>query len=142
MRHRNHGRKLNRPLSHRSALFSNMANSLLEHGRIKTTDAKAKELRRYVERLLTIGKRGQERARQEKDDAKKSAALVAARRRAHAELRSEDGVQRLFSAAERFKDRHGGYTRIMKIGNRHGDAAPMSFIELVDHEPKKKTEEA
>lgn len=125
MRHRNHGRKLSRNSSHRAALFANLANALIEHGRIKTTDPKAKELRRYAERLVTLGKRN----------------TVHARRQAFASLRNETNVQRLFGElAERFKDRHGGYTRIMKIGNRHGDNAPMSFIELLGYEPKKPAE--
>lgn len=120
MRHRNAGRKLSRNGSHRKALFSNLANALIEHGRIRTTDAKAKELRRFAERLVTLGKKQ----------------TLAARRRAHASLRSEDNVRKLFGElAERFKDRHGGYTRIMKIGHRHGDAAPMSLIEFVGFEP-------
>jgi large subunit ribosomal protein L17 len=141
MRHRNAGRKLSRDGSHRAALFSNMAIALIEHGRIKTTDAKAKELRRYVERLVTIGKRGGDRARKATDEKLKAAHQVAARRRAYALLRHQDSVVRLFDIAERFKDRHGGYTRIMKIGHRHGDAAPMSFIEFVDYEKKQATEE-
>jgi large subunit ribosomal protein L17 len=122
MRHRNAGRKLSRNKAHRAALFSNLANALIANGRIKTTDAKAKELRRFAERLITLGK---------KDS-------LHARRLAYARLRNEDNVGRLFGElAQRFKDRHGGYTRIMKIGVRHGDCAPMSFIELVGHEPAK-----
>lgn len=125
MRHRNHGRKLSRNTSHRAALFSNMANSLIEHGRIKTTDAKAKEIRRYVERLITLGKKQ----------------TLASRRLAFGQLRSEATVAKLFGEyAERFKDRHGGYTRIMKVGNRHGDNAPMSLIEFIGYEPGKKGE--
>ncbi|MCK6545140.1 50S ribosomal protein L17 [Myxococcota bacterium] len=125
MRHRNAGRKLSRSGSHRAALFSNLANALIEHGRIKTTDAKAKELRRFAERLVTLGKKN----------------TLHARRLAYSRLRSEDAVQKLFGElAERFKDRHGGYTRIMKIGNRHGDNAPMSFIEFLGYEPKKAEE--
>lgn len=122
MRHRNHGRKFNRSTAHRAALFTNMSISLIEHGRIKTTDMKAKELRRFVERLITLGKKQ----------------TLAARRQAFGTLRHEPAVAKLFGElAERFKDRHGGYTRIMKVGFRHGDAAPMSLIELVGYEPKK-----
>jgi large subunit ribosomal protein L17 len=122
MRHRNHGRKFQRSTAHRAALFMNMSISLIEHGRIKTTDMKAKELRRFVERLVTLGKKQS----------------LAARRIAFSKLRSEAAVAKLFGElAERFKDRHGGYTRIMKVGFRHGDAAPLSLIEFVGHEPKK-----
>src|SRR5437764_486948 len=127
MRHRNAGRKLSRDGSHRAALFSNLANALIEHGRIKTTDAKAKELRRFAERLVTLGKKN----------------TLHARRQAFAILRNEDHVGKLFGEIrERFVDRHGGYTRIMKVGWRHGDAAPMSLIEFVGHEPGKKEEAA
>lgn len=122
MRHRNHGRKFQRSTAHRAALFQNMSISLIEHGRIKTTDMKAKELRRYVERLVTLGKKQ----------------TLAARRQAFNTLRSEAAVAKLFGElAERFKDRHGGYTRIMKVGFRHGDAAPLSLIEFIGYEPKK-----
>ena len=127
MRHRNHGRKLSRNTSHRAALFSNMAASLIEHGRIKTTDAKAKELRRYAERLVTLGKKQN----------------LASRRLAFGRLRNEAAVAKLFGElAARFKDRHGGYTRIMKLGSRHGDNAPMSVIEFLGYEPKKDETEA
>jgi large subunit ribosomal protein L17 len=126
MRHRNHGRKFQRSTAHRAALFQNLAIALIENGRIKTTDMKAKELRRYVERLITLGKKQS----------------LAARRLAFAQLRHEGAVAKLCGElAERFKDRHGGYTRIMKVGHRHGDAAPMSLIEFIGFEPKK-TEEA
>ena len=127
MRHRNAGRKLSRSGSHRSAMFANMTKALFTYGRIKTTDAKAKELRRFAERLVTLGKKN----------------TLHARRQAHATLRSEDMVQRLFGEiATTFKDRHGGYTRIMKVGYRHGDNAPMSFIELVGFEPNAAEEAA
>ena len=119
MRHRKTGRKLNRTASHRRALFANMAAQLIEHERITTTDAKAKELRRYTEKLITLGKRG----------------TIAARRTAYAKLRNQASVASLFDQlADRYKDRHGGYTRIMKIGPRSGDKAPMSIIELVDRD--------
>ena len=122
MRHRRKGRKLGRDASHRKALFSNMAASLFEHGRIRTTEAKAKELRPIAEKLITL-------ARNDPSD-------VAAQRNAVAFLRSKDAVHRLFhEVAPRFTERPGGYTRIIKIGPRPGDAAPMVYIELVDHEP-------
>jgi large subunit ribosomal protein L17 len=122
MRHRRKGRKLGRDASHRKALFSNMAGSLFEHGRIKTTEAKAKELRPIAEKLITL--------------ARKDPGDVAAQRQAVAYLRSKDSVHRLFhEVAPRFTERPGGYTRIVKLGPRLGDAAPMAYIELVDHEP-------
>ena len=122
MRHRRKGRKLGRDASHRKALFSNMAGSLFEHGRIKTTEAKAKELRPIAEKLITL--------------ARKDPGDVAAQRQAVAYLRSKDSVHRLFhEVAPRFTERTGGYTRIVKLGPRQGDAAPMAYIELVDHEP-------
>jgi large subunit ribosomal protein L17 len=122
MRHRRKGRKLGRDASHRKALFSNMAGSLFEHGRIRTTEAKAKELRPIAEKLITL--------------ARKDPGDVAAQRQAVAYLRSKDSVHRLFhEVAPRFTERSGGYTRIVKLGPRLGDAAPMAYIELVDHEP-------
>ena len=117
MRHHKSGRKLNRNSSHRKAMFSNMANSLFEHEIIKTTLPKAKELRRVAEPLITLAK---------KDS-------VANRRSAFASLRDKEMVGKLFNElAPRYKDRPGGYTRIMKCGFRSGDAAPMAYIELVD----------
>jgi large subunit ribosomal protein L17 len=122
VRHRRSGRKLGRDASHRKALFSNMAASLFEHGRIRTTEAKAKELRPIAEKLITL--------------ARKDPGDVAAQRQAVAYLRSKDSVHRLFhEVAPRFTERPGGYTRIVKLGPRQGDAAPMAYIELVDHEP-------
>ena len=116
MRHLNAGRKLNRSASHRRALFRNLVTALLERERIKTTDAKAKETRRLTERMITLGKEG----------------TLAARRRALMFVQSRTVVKKLFDdIAPRFKDRAGGYTRIIKIGIRHGDAAPVSVIELV-----------
>jgi large subunit ribosomal protein L17 len=122
MRHRNTGRKLSRTPAHRKALFANLANALIQHGRIQTTDAKAKELRRVAEKLVTLAKEG----------------TISARRRAFAALRQEGNVAKLFSEiAPRFKERAGGYTRIMKLSApRHGDNAPMAVIEFVDHESK------
>lgn len=116
MRHLNAGRKLNRSASHRRALFRNLVTALLERERIKTTDAKAKETRRLAERMITLGKEG----------------TLAARRRALTFVQSRAVVKKLFDdIAPRFKERNGGYTRIIKIGLRHGDAAPVSVIELV-----------
>ena len=117
MRHRKSGRQLNRNSSHRKAMFSNMANSLFDHEIIKTTLPKAKELRRVAEPLITMAK----------------ADSVANRRLAFSRLRDKEMVGKLFSElGPRFKDRPGGYTRIMKCGFRSGDAAPMAYIELVD----------
>ena len=117
MRHRKSGRQLNRNSSHRKAMFSNMANSLFDHEIIKTTLPKAKELRRVAEPLITMAK----------------ADSVANRRLAFSRLRDKEMVGKLFSElGPRFKDRPGGYTRIMKCGFRSGDAAPMAYIELAD----------
>lgn len=116
MRHRVAGRKLSRHSQHRNLMFRNMLVSLLEHERVKTTLPKAKELRRWAEKIITLGKKGS----------------LHARRLAFAVLRSEDMVKRLFTEiAPRFKDRQGGYTRIYKLGWRAGDAAPLSLIEWV-----------
>ena len=117
MRHRKSGRQLNRNSSHRQAMFRNMAVSLIEHEMIKTTVAKAKELRRVAEPLITLAK----------DDS------VANRRLAFSRTRSKSAVGKLFSElGPRYQDRPGGYTRILKCGHRAGDAAPMAFVELVD----------
>jgi len=117
MRHLKSGRKLNRTSPHRKAMFRNMVTSLLEHEQITTTDAKAKELRRVADRMITLGKRG----------------TLDARRRAAAYVRKRSVVQKLFGeVAERFQARPGGYTRIVKIGPRQGDNASMSVIELTD----------
>ena len=122
MRHQRKGRKLGRDSAHRKALFSNMAGSLFEHGRIRTTEAKAKELRPIAEKLITL--------------ARKDPTNVAAQRQAVAYLRSKDAVHNLFhQVGPRFVDRPGGYTRIIKLGPRLGDAAPMVYIELVDYQP-------
>ena len=125
MRHLKSGRKLNRTSAHRKALFRNLVTSLLEHEQVRTTDAKAKELRRVADRMITLGKRGG----------------LHARRQAAAYIRRRSVVTKLFSdVAERFRDRPGGYTRIVKIGARHGDAAPMSVIELTDRGEESKAE--
>jgi len=119
MKHRVRTRSLGRTSAHRKALFRNMVTSLLEHERIETTDAKAKELRRVADRMITLGKRG----------------TLHARRRALRTIQSRDVTAKLFdSLALRYRDRHGGYTRVLKLGHRHGDAAPVSIIELVDRE--------
>lgn len=123
MRHGMQGRKLNRSSSHRKAMFSNMAVSLLTHEQIKTTLPKAKDLRPYVEKLITLGKRGD----------------LHARRQAISILRDEKVVAKLFGEiADRYKERSGGYTRVLKAGFRYGDAAPVAVIELVDRNPEAK----
>ena len=119
MNHRKTGRKLSRSVSHRKALFRNMVTSLLEHEQIRTTDAKAKELRGVAERMITLGKRG----------------TLHARRQALQTIRSKDVTGKVFNElADRYRERPGGYTRVIKLGQRPGDAAPMSIIELVDRE--------
>ncbi|HKK90329.1 MAG TPA: 50S ribosomal protein L17 [Desulfobacteraceae bacterium] len=116
MRHRKSGAKLNRTSSHRKAMFRNMVTSLFKHNRIKTTDAKAKELRKLADRMVTLAKRGD----------------LHARRQAFSVIREKDVVHQLFNdAADKFGNRQGGYTRIIKLGPRSGDAASMSMIELV-----------
>ena len=120
MRHRKAGRRLGRTTSHRDAMMRNMVTSLLEHGRITTTDPKAKELRGLLDRMVTLGK---------KDS-------LHARRMAARVIRSEDVVKKLFSEiAPGFAERHGGYTRIVKTRLRHGDGAQMSIIELMPPGP-------
>ena len=117
MRHKYSGRKLNRTSSHRSAMFKNMMASLIEHEEIKTTLPKAKELRGFVERLITISKID----------------TVAKRRIVFSRIRSKDAVKKLFSElGPRFKNRPGGYLRILKCGFRAGDKAPMAIVQLVD----------
>jgi large subunit ribosomal protein L17 len=123
MRHGMGTRKLNRTKGHRRALFANLANALLKHEQISTTLPKAKDLRPYVERLITLGKQG----------------TLHARRLAASRLRDEKVVAKLFSVlSERYKDRPGGYTRILKAGFRYGGAEPMAVIELVDRDPDAK----
>lgn len=117
MRHRKRGKKLNRTSAHRKALMRNMVTSLLDHERIETTDAKAKALRGLADRMITLGKRGD----------------LHARRQALSVIRSKEVTAKVFDElAERFRDRPGGYTRVIKLGNRVGDAAPISIIELVE----------
>jgi len=186
MRHQKSGRKLGRDSAHRKALYANLTNALIEHGRIKTTLAKAKEVRPVAEQMITLGKRGDlhahrqavaflrsktathalfadvaplyanlagsliEHGRIRTTEAKAKAVKpfaeqmitlgkrgdLAARRQAIAELRSQDVVHQLFAdVAPRFVDRPGGYTRIVKLGPRQGDAADMVYLELVDFDP-------
>jgi large subunit ribosomal protein L17 len=119
VRHARAGKKLGRDSAHRKALYSNLAGALIEHGRIKTTVTKAKAVKPHVEQMITLGRRGD----------------LHARRQATAFLRSRDVVHKLFAeVAPLFKDRPGGYTRIIKIGTRPGDSAEMAYIELVDDE--------
>jgi|TARA_B100000315_G_scaffold254178_1_gene294643 large subunit ribosomal protein L17 len=117
------GRKLNMKSAHRESMFANMTVSLLRHEQIKTTKPKAKDLRRFAEKMVTLGKRG----------------TLHARRQAFAFLRDDEVVAKLFDGlAERYKDRQGGYTRVLAAGHRYGDNAPMAVIELVDRDPEAK----
>ena len=119
MRHRQSGRKLNRTSSHRKSLFKNMAQALLKHEQIVTTLPKAKELKRVVEKLITLGKKGN----------------LHSRRLAFNQIRDKDMVSKLFdNLAKRYLDRKGGYTRVLKAGFRYGDSAPMAVIEFVDRD--------
>ncbi len=119
MRHRKSHRKLNRTASHRKAMFVNMSAALIKHEQILTTLPKAKELRAVVDRLITLGKRGD----------------LHARRQALARVQDRGLVEKLFSTlADRYKERPGGYTRVMRAGFRYGDSAPMAVIELVDRD--------
>lgn len=123
MRHGKSGRRLNRSSSHRKAMFANMAAALITHEQITTTLPKAKELKPIVDKLVTLGKRGD----------------IHARRLAVARIRDEDAVKKLFDTlAERYSARPGGYTRVLKAGFRYGDSAPMAVIELVDRNPEAK----
>ena len=117
MRHQAKGRQLSRTADHRRALLSNMATSLFLHGKVVTTEAKAKELRPYAEKLITLARRGD----------------LHARRLVSTKIRERDALSRLFTEiGPRFAEREGGYTRILKLGQRQGDAAPMARIELVE----------
>ena len=121
MRHKVSKRKLNRTSSHRKALLSNMAVALIKHEQIKTTLPKAKELAPYVEKLITLGKKGD----------------LNAKRRLYSIIPEKNWGAKVFDIlAERYKERKGGYTRIMKAGFRYGDSAPMAVIELVDRDPE------
>ena len=127
MRHGKTLRKFNRTHEHRKAMFANMAVALLKHEQIKTTLPKAKDLRRVVDRLITLGKRGD----------------LHARRQAMATLRDRAIAQKLFGElAERYASRPGGYTRVLKAGFRYGDMAPMAVIELVDRNPDAKGQDS
>ena len=128
MRHRMSGRKLNRTSTHRKAMFANMAAALIKHEQIKTTLPKAKDLRRYVDRLITLGKKG----------------TLAARRQALSQLHNDVAMAgKLFDElAARYENRDGGYTRVLKAGFRYGDMAPMAFIELVDRDPDAKGQDS
>jgi large subunit ribosomal protein L17 len=120
VRHARTGKKLGRDSAHRRALYANLACSLIEHGRIRTTEAKAKAVKPYAEKMITLGRRGD----------------LHARRQVLSELRSQEVVHQLFAdVAPRMADRPGGYTRIVKIGPRQGDAADMVYLELVDYDP-------
>jgi large subunit ribosomal protein L17 len=120
VRHAKAGRKLGRDSAHRKALYANLACSLIEHGRIRTTEAKAKAVKPYAEKMITLGRRGD----------------LHARRQALSELRSQEVVHKLFAdVAPRMADRPGGYSRIVKLGQRQGDAAEMVYLELVDYDP-------
>ncbi len=119
MRHARGYRRLNRTHEHRKALFANMAGSLIEHEQIKTTLPKAKELKRVIDKLITLGKRGD----------------LHARRQARSRLKEDQYVAKLFEVlGPRYKDRNGGYVRVMKAGFRYGDMAPMAIIEFVDRD--------
>jgi large subunit ribosomal protein L17 len=127
VRHGRTGKKLGRDSAHRKALYANLAGALIEHGRIRTTVTKAKAVRPLAEQMITLGRRGD----------------LHARRQATAVLRSRDVVHKLFAeVAPLFKDRPGGYTRIVKIGPRAGDSAEMAYLELVDEEYVAKEREA
>src|SRR5262249_22611678 len=119
VRHHRTGRKLGRDSAQRKALYSGLAGALIEHGRIRTTEAKAKAVKPVAEQMITLGRRGD----------------LSARRQALAFLRSKDVVTKLFDdVGPRFKERPGGYSRIVKIGPRPGDAAEMVYLELVDYQ--------
>ncbi len=125
MRHARGYRHLNRTHEHRKALFANMAGSLIEHEQIRTTLPKAKELRRVVEKLVTLGKRGD----------------LHARRQAASRLKQDRYVSKLFDVlGPRYQDRNGGYVRVLKAGFRYGDMAPMAIIEFVDRDPEARGE--
>jgi large subunit ribosomal protein L17 len=127
MRHKLGHRKLNRTSSHRKAMFANMSTALIKHEQIRTTLAKAKELRPIVEKLITLGKKGN----------------LHSRRYAIARMAPNAHIEKLFGEiAKRYENRSGGYTRIIKDGNRYGDSAPMAYIELVDRDLKAKGQDS
>ena len=123
MKHNIKNKKLNKTSSHRKAMFMNLSNALIKHEQITTTLPKAKELKRFVEKIITLGKNGD----------------LLSRRKAISTLQDQVMVKKIFDIlAKRFKDRTGGYTRIIKVGNRFGDNAPMAVIELVDRDESAK----
>ena len=123
MKHNITHRKLNRTTSHRKSLLMNLSNSLIKHEQITTTLSKAKELRPFVEKIITLGKKGD----------------LVSRRKAISILQDQKNTKKIFDViSERYKERHGGYTRIIKIGNRFGDNAPTAIIELVDRDENAK----
>ena len=123
MKHNIKNKKLNKNSSHRKALFMNMSNALIKHEQITTTLAKAKELRRFVEKIVTLGKKGD----------------LLSRRKSVSILQDQNMSKKVFDVlAERYKDRAGGYTRIIKLGNRYGDNAPTAVIEFVDRDESAK----
>ena len=123
MKHNIKNKKLNKNSSHRKAMFMNMSNSLIKHEQITTTVPKAKELKRFVEKIITLGKKGD----------------LLSRRKTVAVLQDQKMVKKTFDVlADRYKDRSGGYTRIIKLGNRFGDNAPMAVIEFVDRDENAK----
>ena len=123
MKHNIKNKKLNKNSSHRKAMFMNMSNALIKHEQITTTLAKAKELRRFVEKIITLGKKGD----------------LVSRRKAIAILQDQKNTKKIFDViSERYKERSGGYTRIIKVGNRFGDNAPTAIIELVDRDENAK----
>ena len=123
MKHNIKNKKLNRTSSHRKAMFMNMSNSLIKHEQITTTLPKAKELKRFVEKIVTLGKKGD----------------LLSRRKAIALLQDQKTAKKTFDVlAQRYKERQGGYTRIIKLGNRFGDNAPMAVIEFIDRDEKAK----
>ncbi len=127
MRHKMKGRKLNRTSPHRKAMFANMAAALIKHEQIKTTLPKAKELRRFVDKLITFAKKGR----------------LSDRRQAMSKLRDPAMTKKLFDVlGDRYQERNGGYTRVLKAGFRYGDAAPMAIIELVDRDPSAKGQDS
>jgi large subunit ribosomal protein L17 len=137
MRHRNSGRRLGRSSSHRHALFNNMVTSLLEHGRIETTEAKAKELRRFADETIWWGVSVQPLvAKGDKATHAEKAKLVHARRMARQTVKTRTALDKLFTeVGAHFATRKGGYTRILKTRTRKGDAAPMALVELVGLAP-------
>jgi len=123
MKHNIKNKKLNKNSSHRKAMFMNMSNSLIKHEQISTTLPKAKELKRFVEKIISLGKRGD----------------LLSRRKAISILQDQKMTKKIFEVlADRYKERNGGYTRIIKLGNRFGDNASMAVIELVDRDEEAK----